>query len=123
VRGAIAVAALFGLGHALSGIWFGRGLGNTAYQVVQVGIWAFPIAALRWHLGTIWPLVALHGLDDWLQINSPGRNSDMVQLVEALGEIAYGVVLLRLLAARRTVRHRTRPDTGGGSVELPAQPG
>lgn len=104
--GAVTVAALFGLGHALSGVWFGRGLGDTAFQVVQVGIWGFPMAALRWHLGTIWPLAALHALDDWFQINSPGRNSDLVQLAAALGEIAYGVVLLRLLAARRAPAFR-----------------
>ncbi len=118
--GAVAVGALFGLGHALSGAWFGRGFENTAYQVVEVGFWGFAMAALRWHLGTIWPLVVVHAIDDWFQLNSPERRSDAVQLATALGEIAYGVVLLRLLAARRALSGGIRPGGRARTDEIGA---
>lgn len=94
---AVWVGVLFGVGHALSGFWFGRPWGDVLYVVVAAGCYGFCLAALRWHLGTIWPLVLLHALTDFTQLASPGNLPFGVRVVLVLGLVAYGWWLLRLL--------------------------
>jgi hypothetical protein len=66
------VGVLFGLGHVLSAVAFGRAVDDTVAQVVSTTAFGAGFAALRLHTGVLWPLVLLHGLDDWVQVNSPG---------------------------------------------------
>ena len=97
---AIWVGVLFGLGHLLSGLWFGRPLDFVAWQVLNTACFGFCLAAVRWHVGTIWPLVFLHALVDFTSINSPGSLPDGVQEVIVVLLVAYGWWLLRLLDRR-----------------------
>ncbi|GIG70058.1 hypothetical protein Pen01_63530 [Phytomonospora endophytica] len=94
-RTAIAVGVLFGLGHALSGAWFETPVEDVAFQVVSTTAFGFGYAAARFHLATIWPLVAAHALDDQLQLASPGAAPWPVQLAVAVAFVAYGWWLLR----------------------------
>jgi membrane protease YdiL (CAAX protease family) len=100
VRAAVWVGVLFGLGHALSGLWFGRDLGDTLFQVLSTAAFGFGYAAVRFHLATIWPLVAAHALYDFAQYASPGAAPWQVQLAVAAGFVGYGVWLLRRLDRR-----------------------
>lgn len=97
VRAAVGVAVLFGAGHTLSGIWFSRPLDDTVFITINAAAFGFACAALRWHLRTIWPLVAVHALGDFLQILSPGNLPFGVRVVYLLGFIGYGWWLLRRL--------------------------
>ncbi|HEY1177739.1 MAG TPA: CPBP family intramembrane glutamic endopeptidase [Phytomonospora sp.] len=92
---AACVAVLFGLGHALSGAWFEAPLEDVAFQVVSTTTFGFGYATARFHLATVWPLVAAHALDDHLQLASPGAAPWPVQLAVAVGFVAYGWWLLR----------------------------
>ncbi|OMQ09278.1 hypothetical protein A7K94_0222065, partial [Modestobacter sp. VKM Ac-2676] len=107
---AVWVGVFFGLGHAMSGFWFGRPWGDVLYVVVAAGCYGFCLAALRWHLGTVWPLVLLHALTDFTQLASPGNLPFGVRLALVAGLVAYGWWLLRVL-------DRPRPE-----VELTAGP-
>ncbi|WP_170293663.1 MULTISPECIES: CPBP family intramembrane glutamic endopeptidase [Nocardiopsis] len=101
---AVWVGVLFGLGHALSGAWFGRDLGDTLFQVLSTAAFGFGYAAVRFHLATIWPLVAAHALYNFVQYASPGAAPWPVQLGVAAGFVCYGLWLLRRLD------HRSIPD-------------
>jgi hypothetical protein len=79
------VGVLFGLGHALSAVVFGRPLDDTIVQVVSTTAFGAGFAALRLHTVVLWPLVLLHGLDDWLQVNSPGAAPWGWQLAVTIG--------------------------------------
>jgi hypothetical protein len=96
---AVWVGVLFGLGHALSGAWSRRPWDDTVSVVVSAGCYGFCLAALRWHLGTIWPLAFLHGLDDFLQLASPGNLPFAVRLALVCALVGYGWWLLLRLAA------------------------
>ena len=97
---AVWVGVLFGFGHLLSGLWFGREAEFIAFQVVNTAAFGFCLAAVRWHIGTIWPLVFLHALVDFTSINSPGPLPDVVQGLIVVLLIGYGWWLLRLLDRR-----------------------
>lgn len=97
MRAAVWIGVLFGLGHALSALWFGRPWDDTVAQVVSTTAFGFGFAALRWHLGTIWPLVVLHALDNVLQVRSPGAAPLWWQAVVAAAFVAYGWWLIRRL--------------------------
>jgi hypothetical protein len=97
VRAAVGVGILFGLGHTVSGIWFSRPVDDTAFISVNAAAFGFAFAALRWHLQTIWPLVAVHGLGDFTQILSPGNLPFAVRVGFLLSFIGYGCWLLSLL--------------------------
>ena len=109
--GAVWVGVLFGLGHALSGLWFGRPLDEVAYQVVDTACFGFCLAAVRWHVATIWPLVFLHALVDFTSINSPGSLPDVVDLAIMVLLVAYGWWLLRLLDRGGVARRRPVPTS------------
>lgn len=88
---------LFGLGHALSAVWFGRPLDDTLFQVVSTAAFGFCYAAVRFDLATVWPLVAAHAVYNFAQIASPGAAPWLVQLAVAAGFVAYGAWRLRRL--------------------------
>ncbi len=98
VQDALAVGLLFGLGHALSGAVFGRPLDDTLAQVVSTAAFGAGFAALRLHIGTIWPLVVLHGLCNWCQVVSPGAAPWPWQLAVAVGFAAGAWALTRTRA-------------------------
>ena len=100
LRAAVWVGVLFGLGHALSGLWFGRDLGDTLFQVLSTAAFGFGYAAVRFHLATIWPLAAAHALYNFAQYASPGAAPWQVQLGVAAGFVCYGAWLLRRLDRR-----------------------
>lgn len=79
------VGVLFGLGHVLSAVAFGRAVDDTVAQVVSTTAFGAGFAALRLHTGVLWPLVLLHGSDDWVQVNSPGAAPWPWQLAVAVG--------------------------------------
>ena len=97
VRAAVGAGVLFGLGHTLSGLWFSHPLGDTLFITVNAAAFGFAFAALRWHLRTIWPLVGVHALGDFLQILSPGNLPFGVRVAYLLAYIGYGWWLLRRL--------------------------
>jgi hypothetical protein len=99
-RAAVWVGVLFGLGHAVSALWFGRPWDDTVAQVVSTTAYGFGLAALRWHLGTIWPLVVLHASDNVVQLRSPGAAPLWWQAVIALLFVGYGWWLIRRLPER-----------------------
>jgi hypothetical protein len=103
VRAAVGVGVLFGLGHTLSGLWFEKDMADTIFLTFNAGAFGFVCAALRWHLRTIWPLVAVHALGDFLQILSPGNLPFGVRVVYLLSFIGYGSWLLRRLVDDATV--------------------
>ncbi|GAB3227295.1 hypothetical protein GCM10027447_18250 [Glycomyces halotolerans] len=109
VPAAVWVGILFGLGHALSGLWFGRELGDTLFQVVSTAAFGFGYAAARFHLATVWPLVAAHAVYNFSQFASPGAAPWQVQAAVAVGFVAYGIWLLRLLG------RDGEPSVGSGS--------
>lgn len=79
------VGILFGLGHVLSAIAFGRAVDDTVLQVISATAFGAGFAALRLHVVVLWPFVLLHALDDWMQINSPGAAPWPWQLAVAVG--------------------------------------
>src|SRR3954451_12420233 len=72
VRAVVWTGVLFGLGHALSGAWFGRPIDDTLVQVVETMAFGACFAAMRFEIRTLWPLVLLHALDDLLQLRTAG---------------------------------------------------
>ena len=102
VRAAVGVALLFGAGHTLSGIWFPQPIENTIFITINAAAFGFVCAALRWHLRTIWPLVAVHALGDFFQILSPGNLPFGVRVAYLLSFIGYGWWLLRRLPENAT---------------------
>jgi membrane protease YdiL (CAAX protease family) len=110
VRAAVGAGVLFGLGHTLSGLWFGHAVGDTIFLSINAGAFGFVCAALRWHLRTIWPLVFVHGLGDFLQILGPDYLPFAVRVAYLLGYIGYGWWLLRRLPEDATgVPQRSHP--------------
>lgn len=114
VRAAVGVGVLFGLGHTLSGLWFGHGVADTIYLSVNAGAFGFVCAALRWHLRTIWPLVFVHALGDFLQILSPDYLPFAVRVAYMLAYLGYGWWLLRRLPEDASA-FTLKMDRGTGS--------
>jgi CAAX protease family protein len=96
------VAVLFGAGHLQNYLLFGKPLDDTLFQILAAGLYGFCLAGVRLRIGTVWPLVFVHGLDDWLQVNSPGAAPDWWQLTVLAFHLGYGFVLL--LRTRRDER-------------------
>ena len=94
-KAAALVALTFGLGHVQNYFLFGRALDDTLYQVVSAGLYGFCLAGVRLRMNTVWPLAFVHGLDDWMQINSPGKAPDWWQVTVLVFLVAYGFSLTR----------------------------
>ena len=93
---AVAVGLLFGLGHVLSGIVFGRELDYLAFQVPHAAVQGFALAAIRMHVVSIWPLVLLHAESNLLVLAAPpGAVPDGWEAFQLLVMLITGAVLVR----------------------------
>ncbi|MFG2134000.1 CPBP family intramembrane glutamic endopeptidase [Streptomyces sp. NPDC048751] len=94
-RAALAVGFLFGVGHFQNYVFFGAALDDTLWQVLSAGLFGFTCATLRYAIGSVWPMVFVHGLDDFFQIRSPGAIADWWEVCVYVFHVAFGVWLLR----------------------------
>ncbi|MFE7595187.1 CPBP family intramembrane glutamic endopeptidase [Kitasatospora sp. NPDC057512] len=99
VRAGALTAVLFGVGHLDNWLFFGAPLGNTLWQVLEAGAFGFFLCGARLYIGSVWPLVLLHALSDYLEIYSPGKTADWLQALDVAVDLGLGLVLL-LRAAR-----------------------
>ena len=95
LKAAALVGLTFGLGHIQNYLLFGSALDDTLYQLVSASLYGFCLAGVRLRMNTVWPLAFVHGLDDWMQINSPGKAPDWWQLTVLVFLVAYGFSLTR----------------------------
>jgi hypothetical protein len=84
------VAVTFGVGHLQNYLLFGGALDDTLFQVLAATCYGFCLAGARLRMNTVWPLAFVHGLDDWMQINSPGKAPDWWQITVLVVFVAYG---------------------------------
>ncbi|MFF2548411.1 CPBP family intramembrane glutamic endopeptidase [Kitasatospora sp. NPDC058063] len=101
VRAGALTAVLFGVGHLDNWLFFDAPLGNTLWQVLEAGAFGFLLCGARLYIGSVWPLVLLHALADYLEIYSPGRTADWLQALDVAVDLALGLALL--------LRARTAP--------------
>jgi hypothetical protein len=121
-RAAIGVGLLFGAGHFQNYLFFGAPLDDTLWQMLSAGLFGFTCAALRYAIGSIWPMVAVHGLDDFFQIRSPGAAPDWWQVCVYVFHAAYGAWLLRCYGAGDALPGRgvVRADPDGRADQAEA---
>ncbi|MFJ9539808.1 lysostaphin resistance A-like protein [Streptomyces sp. NPDC101225] len=121
VRAATAVAVLFGAGHLQNHLFFGAPLDDTLWQMLSAGLFGFTCAGLRFAIGSVWPMVVVHGLDDFLQIRSPGAAPDWWQVCVYVFHAAYGLWLLRRYGIGDASAARSAARAGAG--ERPEEAG
>ncbi|MGR7026176.1 CPBP family intramembrane glutamic endopeptidase [Geodermatophilus sp. URMC 62] len=93
-----AVALIFGLQHGAN-VLFGQSVLDTAEQVVDATLTGFTFAAVRLHVGSVWPLAAVHALGNFC--NDLAADVPLaVYVVIGVLIFTYGLVLVR----RRTPR-------------------
>lgn len=103
---AVAVGLLFGLGHVLSGVVFGRELDYLAFQVPHAVIQGFVLAALRMHIVSIWPLVLLHAASNLLVLAAPpGAVPNWWEALQLVVMLALGLFLIRRTERGLEKRH------------------
>ncbi|MFI8074036.1 lysostaphin resistance A-like protein [Streptomyces sp. NPDC086033] len=95
MRAAIGVGFLFGVGHVQNYLFFGAPLDDTLWQMLSAALFGFVCAGLRFAIGSVWPMVVVHGLDDFFQIRSPGAAPDWWQVSVYVFHVTFGVWLLR----------------------------
>ncbi|MCY0940492.1 CPBP family intramembrane glutamic endopeptidase [Streptomyces antarcticus] len=100
-RTALWIGLLFGLGHVLSGVVFGRSPEYIAFQVLHASVFGFLLAALRLHTVSIWPLALLHAVSNWINSNSPGELPVWWEALRLLALTGYGVALVRACTQER----------------------
>lgn len=121
LRAATGVAVLFGLGHLQNHLFFGAALDDTLWQMLSAALFGFTCAGLRFAIGSVWPMVAVHALDDFFQIRSPGAAPDWWQVCVYVFQAAYGWWLLRHYADRGPLpAHATARDEEPRSEEAGA---
>lgn len=93
---AIAVGLLFGLGHILSGVVFGREIDYLAFQVPHAVIQGFVLAALRMQVVSIWPLVLLHAASNLLVLAAPpGAVPNWWEALQLVVMLVTGLLIVR----------------------------
>ncbi|MEU8521374.1 CPBP family intramembrane glutamic endopeptidase [Streptomyces sp. NPDC048577] len=102
-RTALWIGLLFGLGHVLSGLVFGRSPEYIAFQVLHASVFGFLLAALRQHTVSIWPLALLHAVSNLINSNSPGALPDWWEALRLLSLTGYGVLLVRASTRERAL--------------------
>ncbi|MEV4005322.1 CPBP family intramembrane glutamic endopeptidase [Actinomadura sp. NPDC049753] len=95
VSAAVWVGVLFGAGHIQNYLFFGRSLEDTLWQILSAGLFGFCCAGLRFAIGSVWPMVFVHGLDDFMQIRSPGSVPWAWEAFVYVFHAAFGLWLLR----------------------------
>lgn len=117
MRAAVGVAVLFGVGHLQNYLFFGASLNDTLWQMLSAGLFGFTCAGLRYAIGSVWPMVVVHGLDDFFGIRSPGAAPDWWLASVYVFYAAYGLWLLRRYGYEVVC---AAPDTGrAGPDERP----
>ncbi|SNX66425.1 hypothetical protein SAMN06272735_8289 [Streptomyces sp. TLI_55] len=111
VRAAAGVAVLFGAGHLQNYLFFGAPLEDTLWQMLSAGLFGFTCAGLRFAIGSVWPMVVVHGLDDFFQIRSPGAAPDWWQVCVYVFHAVYGWWLLRHYGSREALAPRGAAPT------------
>lgn len=104
--GVLGSAALFGAGHIVNGLFFGRAWGDTAAQVVSNVCIGVAFAAVRWRTESLWPLIVLHGVGNLLIWRS-GPVPRVLFLLIAVVNLTYGLWLLRRLEREPPPAQRT----------------
>lgn len=112
VNATVIAAIAFGAIHANSFL-VGRDPAFVVAQIVASTLGAVGLCALWFRLGTIWPLIALHAVNDVLQFSTAGGLEaqavagylPVVKIVVSGLMAAYGVLLLRA-----ELRERGRSD-------------
>jgi membrane protease YdiL (CAAX protease family) len=102
--GTIVTAVVFGLWHLGNGLFFGKSVDETWWQVLSATTFGVCFAGARLLVGSVWPLSLLHGLGDWTQVLSPGAAPVWYQSAVMIFEVLWGVTLTAL--AVRRGRHR-----------------
>nr|WP_315399290.1 CPBP family intramembrane glutamic endopeptidase [uncultured Duganella sp.] len=109
---ALACSAIFGLVHATNGLATGD-LGAALWQAAAAALQGVAYAALRVRTGSVWPMVAVHGLWDFslttsvLSATAQGETSvlPVAALVAVLPLCLYGLYLLRGQAGPAVLAH------------------
>jgi hypothetical protein len=93
---ATAVGVLFGFGHVLSGVVFGREWEYLSFQVPHAVVQGFVLAALRMQIVSIWPLVLLHAASNLLVLAAPpGSVPNWWEALQLFVMLATGLLLIR----------------------------
>ncbi|MDX3242200.1 CPBP family intramembrane glutamic endopeptidase [Streptomyces sp. ME18-1-4] len=100
LRAATGVAVLFGIGHLQNYLFFGAALDDTLWQMLSAALFGFSCAGLRFAIGSVWPMVVVHALDDFFQIRSPGAAPGWWQVGVYVFHAAYGWWLLHHYGSR-----------------------
>ncbi|WP_336629383.1 MULTISPECIES: CPBP family intramembrane glutamic endopeptidase [unclassified Microbacterium] len=97
----VAVTSLvFGLWHLGNGLFFGRSVDETWWQVLGAATFGVCFAGARLLIGSIWPLAFLHALGDWTQVLSPGAAPVWYQIAVMVFELVWGVALTAVAVRR-----------------------
>ncbi|MFC4453465.1 CPBP family intramembrane glutamic endopeptidase [Deinococcus sonorensis] len=114
-------AALFGAIH-INSLLVGRDPAFVAVQVVASLLGGVGFAALRLRLGSIWPLILLHALNDFVQFSAAGglavEHASVMLLVAKLS-----ISLLIAVYGLRLLRAGTRPGGAGAAPRPLRHPG
>ncbi|MER6531514.1 CPBP family intramembrane glutamic endopeptidase [Streptomyces sp. NPDC001508] len=122
-RAALWVGLLFGCGHLQNHLFFDAPLDSTLWQMLSAGLFGFTCAALRYAIGSVWPMVVVHGLDDFFQIRSPGAAPDWWQVSVYVFHALYGVWLLRRYGVGDAAgAGRSAAASGSAGAQAPTDP-
>lgn len=113
LRAAILSSAIFGLLH-LANLTAGADPVATGLQVVFAGLFGFAAAAPRLVTGTLWPLVAIHALQDLLAFWSAGGLAE--KATPKAGEVVASLVIMLPIAGFGLWLLR-RPARAGGEEQ------
>src|SRR4051812_7537174 len=95
MRAAVAVGFLFGVGHLQNHLFLDAPLDDTLCQMLSAALFGFACAGLRFAIGSVWPMVVVHGLDDFFQIRSRVTAPDWWPVSVYVFHVTFGVWLLR----------------------------
>jgi membrane protease YdiL (CAAX protease family) len=118
VRATILSSLLFG-GLHLANLLVGSDPVATALQVIVAVLYGFAATAILLHTASIWPLILVHGIQDFLAFATTGSINNTAR--PTAGEVAvviaimvpiaaYGVWLLRRCAGRVPGTRAIRPS-------------
>lgn len=92
---AVAVGVLFGAGHLLSGVVFGREWAYLAFQIPHAIVQGFALAGLRMQVVSIWPLVVLHAGSNLMVLAAPpGAVPDWWEAGQLVVMVAVGLLMV-----------------------------
>jgi uncharacterized protein len=98
-RSVVWVAGLFGLQHVAPGIFLGLSLYEIKAMTLSSTAFGAAYAAVRLRIGTIWPLVFAHALENFCNARSPGDAPPWWYFSEAIFYVLYAAWLLRRFRA------------------------